>query len=498
MYALAASLTIASIFFALRGDVGFSLQDEGHLWYGALRTSEGEVPIRDFRSYDPGRYYWASAFFGVCGNGLLQLRASAWLFFAVGLSLLLTRFSELQAGKLSVLLLGALIAAISWPSYKFFEIGLVMSAIASVSWLLQRPTNQHFFYSGILVGCSAIFARNFGVYFLATIAASTAFLYAKKDLPAFWGATLSCASGVCVGYLPLLLMLLIVPGFGASFVDSIAVMFSPYTTIIPLPISWDASKLLSSMYIAIPALYSLIILKCLCSRELTPSLATILACAFVGFPVFHHVISRADLSHLAEGVTPFVVALLVLSMATPNRKKSTVAAVVSVLGVCLVASTAGRRPLYEVADKVKTTLGQDAELQSAEIRGQYFWLAASKAQYLRHAQAILQPYLNRGDQVWVTPLEPGIYPLLDARSPVWDPYAYAPVSPEQEMHIIERLRHQGVTAALVDDVPLDGLNARRFSVSHPLIWQYLNENYSAVRDERLRPTQILFVLGDSG
>lgn len=100
--------------------------DEGYLWYGAKRVMLGEVPIRDFMAYDPGRYYWTAAWMTLIGNnGIIEMRIAVTLFQAPGLYLALKLIarSATSEGKHDYLfLITATAILVTWmlPRHKFF------------------------------------------------------------------------------------------------------------------------------------------------------------------------------------------------------------------------------------------------------------------------------------------------------------------------------------------------------------------------------------------
>src|SRR6516165_4482200 len=72
---------------ALQLKVGLNLADEGFLWYGAQRTAAGEVPLRDFQAYEPGRYYWTAIWMWLArDDGIIVMRLAATAFEAVAIA----------------------------------------------------------------------------------------------------------------------------------------------------------------------------------------------------------------------------------------------------------------------------------------------------------------------------------------------------------------------------------------------------------------------------
>ena len=183
----------------LTGAIGIDLYDEGYLWYGVIQTAAGDVPLRDFQSYDPARYYWSAAWSQIFGNGILALRLSNTIFQILGLTAGLLAARRFATHPLHLLAVGVVLLVWMYPRHKLFEPSLVMMNVYLAVRLIERPDTRRHFMSGLMLGVTATFGRNLALYAtlgqLATLA--LVFLHARPARPtlhlAYWGG------GVVVG-----------------------------------------------------------------------------------------------------------------------------------------------------------------------------------------------------------------------------------------------------------------------------------------------------------
>src|SRR5262245_55142363 len=138
--------------FAWQGNAGFNLADEGFLWYGVKQVMQGAVPLRDFMSYEPGRYYWSAALMGLWGDdGIMSLRYAVAIFQAAGLlvALALIAGSEQRRSILFPLLCALTLAMWMLPRHKLFDISISILLVAALAFLVQKPTLRRCFLAGL-------------------------------------------------------------------------------------------------------------------------------------------------------------------------------------------------------------------------------------------------------------------------------------------------------------------------------------------------------------
>ena len=491
LYLLVLAVSVVFLAFLWQGHTGFSLWDEGYLWYGAQRVMLGEVPVRDFQSYDPGRYYWSAALMSLWhDNGIMSLRAAMAIFQVLGLwagLLLVGQFVDRRKDTPLYLLISAFIFALwMFPRHKLFDISLSIFLVGVLTSLIQRPSSWRYFIAGIGVGLVAVFGRNHGMYGVAASLGVVLWLRIKSEAEspntikglALWTA------GVTVGYLPVIVLALLKPGFAAAFWESIRFLFEIKTTNLPLPIPWPWQVHLASLpagealrniliglfFVALPVCAVIWLILIFYRRFTGKPVAPAFAAAVFFVPVYaHYAYSRADIGHLCQGIFPFLLACLFIFAVREPVLKWTLTL------VFLAASFWVMLPVHPGWQSHKN--GQWMDVQ---ISGNKLLVDPGTANDISLLRTLAERYAPNGQSFIAAPFWPGAYALLDRKSPNWEIYTAWTRPASFEKKEIERIEAARPGFAIVLDIPLDGRDELRFKNTHPLLNQYIGEHFERI------------------
>lgn len=487
---LALATFVVVIFFIWEGNKGFSLLDEGYFWYGTQRVLLGDVPIRDFSSYDPGRYYWSAAFMSLWDdNGIMALRISEAIFQVIGIFVgLLLIASTVKKQDPLYLLLSAIIMML-WMTMRFKVADYSMSIflIGALAFLVQNPTSKRYFFTGFCVGLAAFFGRNHGVYGIAGSVGVMLWLNIKREGGlglikggAFWSL------GVIIGFMPIILMLILMPGFADAFLGSILYLFKLKATNLTLPIPWPWQFNFASIrldlaihavivrlfFIAIVAFGLVSIIWVIWQKRLNKSVSpALIAASFLALPYAHYAYSRADLVHLCLGVFPLLIGCLVIFSTQSAKVKWP-----RLISLCLASF------LVVFVDHPGWSCYVSKQCVNMTISGNDLIVEPDTASDVNLLRQLAAQYASNGQSFIVTPYWPGAYALLERESPMMDIYAILPSTPADEQVEIEHIKTAQPRFALIYDYPQDGREDLRFKNTHPLINQYIVDNFKRRSD----------------
>ena len=485
---------VVFILFSWQGNIvsnGYNLlRDEGFLWYGVQRVMLGEVPLRDFMSYDPGRYYWSAALMSLWGdNGIVALRGTVAVFQTIGLFvglLLIARAAKKQ--NLFYLLLSAT-TLVTWmfPHFRLFDISLSIFLIGLLAFLVQNPTTRGYFFAGLGLGLVAVFGRNYGVYGIAGSIGVMVWLNVKRTegLGLIKGFAL-WVGGVVVGYMPVIFMVLLVPGYAAAFWESITFLFEIKATNLAVPVPWPwrvdfaiwtpkiviRGVLIGLFFIAIVAFSLLsivwVVSQKLRNRQVSP---TLVAASFMSLPYVHRIFSRADITTLPLGIFPLLVGCLVILATQPAKIKWTLALMLCAVSILVT---------YTQSPGYICRWSNWDQCVNIEISGSNMVVKPDTASDVRLLRKLADQYAQDGQSFIATPFWPGAYSLLERKSPMWDIYPLWPRSQSFEQAEIERIKAADPGFALVFDFPMDGRDDLRFKNTHPLIHRYILDHFEKI------------------
>lgn len=482
------ALGMVAASFAWQGSRGFSLWDEGFLWYGAQRVVQGEIPVRDFMSYDPGRYYWTALAMKVQGDtGIVSLRRAVAVFQCIGLfaalHLIAATSREYRNRNVPYLLVAGLTLMLwMFPRHKLFDVSLSILSICALAFLIRLPSARRYLLTGIFVGMIAVFGRNHGLY--AVVGSAGVILWLRllrSEGPGLIRGGMLWVAGVVVGYLPVLSMAATVPRFGRAFVATVVALFQRGATNTSVPIPWpwrvDFSSipsgaglrgvLIGSFFLAI-AFFGVASIVWVVRRasNTQPPAPEFVSASFLALPYAHFAFSRADVNHLAQGVFPFLLGVLILLLNSPPVVKWCSVATLAFVSFWIMYA-------YHPGFRCMAPPG----CVEVEVSRNRLWVDPGTATEIALLRRVVRANAPHGESFFVAPFWPGAYALFERKAPVWETYALIPRSAKFENEEIERLKRAGPTFALIYDLPLDGRDDLRFRNTHPLTTRFIDKNF---------------------
>jgi hypothetical protein len=215
-------------------------------------------------------------------------------------------------------------------------------------------------------------------------------------------------------------------------------------------------------------------------KPVSPMLA---ASVFMALPYAHYAYSRADISHLAPGVFPFLLGILALLANQLARIKWSFA--ILLCG----ASMAVMLPAYPGWSCFVTQ-----QCVKINVAGDNLDVDPKTAGNLTALNKLAEKFAP-GDRSFIAaPFWPGAYAALGRKSPMWEIYVLFPNrSIAFQLDEIERIKAANPGFALIHDFPLDGREDLRFRNSRPLIDRYIRDHFERLHGYLGNPAFQLYI-----
>jgi hypothetical protein len=483
----AVSLTV----FALQWRYGFLWSDEGWLWYISQRTALGDVPLRDFFSYDPGRYYWSAALFRLGGSsGLYPQILANYLFAIIGLSaayFVMIRAGLARSWRVAILLLLGVV--IGFPRHKIYEQILSLICVGAIAFVFDAPQKlKRWFLLGVATGLAAFFGRNSGIFFALAIITAFALLSLRREAPSVGRATRALAGGILIGYSPMFIMLIAVPGFAPAFFQSL-LLTPKWAWSLKIPFPWHVhlkglhgmdlvqARAVSWLCLAVPFTYAASLWQAVRrNAPLDPAQWLAAAASAAGFGFLLHAFYTADFFHIAEGVAPFVVAGGALSAHLwRSGERRWALTVFCGMAFLVIASWLPMEPLVQ---HLRSKARAPASLQQISISGKTFEVPAEQAEIMNKvATAFRNCGLHDGGFL-AAPYYPGLYAFLNTRAPLWDTYFLWPRNQQAQQEDIDALQRNRTAVILLNSqFALNGRESLELTQTNPILVAYIETHY---------------------
>lgn len=496
------SISLVTLSFLLQANIGIDLADEGYLWHGVLRTAAGDIPTLDFRSYDPGRYYWILIGSKLFSLNILGIRASVACFQALGLYAGLLTIKKITNKWQILAAAGLLFVVWMYPRHKWFEHSITLLAVYLTYALLDKPSNGNHFISGLFIGLAGFFGRNHGLYTLTITLLSLLFIYRVTSWERQRFKSIGyLILGVVIGYSPMLFIWGMIPNSFQTYLnDKVLVYFHRGYLNLPKPIPWpwtldlsgnSFSKVAPDFFtglalLLLPFSYILAIISINKKWPETRQTKLLLATSLVGIIYMHHAYSRADISHLAQSLLPFLIGAISLPFVFKSKSTKLISHLVIVFTIIVTLI------LLPTISPLADRLFHSAQYQLYDLNGNFLWLPERDAEYIRSIESIFTEMIPENEMAFIAPNKAGLYPLLGRDSPTYSSYLVFEQEEATQLKLIADLEDHDVQWIYLVDVKYDGREDLRFINTHPFVWDYILNNFEIQDTPQLPSNHRLF------
>lgn len=477
---LLACLLVAAVF-VVEVRWGLNMGDEGYQYNGTLMTATGLMPIADFQSYDPGRYYWATPFFNFGGPTYFSLRLANAMFKVIGLffGLLVLRRIYDRPGYL---VLGA-VCLLLWmePRHKVFEHSWAMILVYVATLVAEDPRPRRWLVAGLAVGLAAFFGRNIGAYGgLGMLILAGILLWHRPPIRIVASGS-ALVAGVMVGYSPMGVLTVINPEFLPELIRSATDQLAQGSSSASLPVPWPwrvagwQRGLTGVMFLALPLTFGAVLAWLVIRRNLRlQPLAPLAGAACVGIIFQNQAFARADFPHLAQAIHPLLLTVLALPLLLREEYRGAVRQ--TSLAIILVVTCLAVVPRTASYQRFVGPAFEPIQIAGGELMLAPYWtkkLAAFKS----FSEICMGPedtiYINAGFQT--------LYSVIAKQPPVWEIGTWLARPMFYQRKMVRQLEENNVWWAVLPDVALDGIEERHFRNTHPLVWSYFENHFVRIK-----------------
>ncbi len=485
--------------------LGFDPGDEGFLAYGAERVMQGQIPNRDFASFQPPlAFYTVAAVFKIFGTSLVSLRTLGLIIYVL-IPILIYLISLKLTNYLVAFAVAIPSAIIGMPFFNFAPFAVwhgILTSLITVLLIITAVQRQQYrwaFLAGLTTALTLLSRHDQGFYlFISIFIYACAIKFANRNtsqkllVGRIVGAWIS---GITVLILPLCFYWLINGVIPYMFKQMVVFLLTKYaeTSSLPMPTFRPGDTLVQTIEVSLyylPLLAYLVallwIVKNIVCRQFHTRHANTLFILVLSMLFYCQVLTRSDIHHLLVTLAPLFIlcSCLIPVISTP---------IGNIIGKILNKNkqnwpakrigTAATLLIFAVIATTVLTYSTHPFLQSTKMPTKIISLERAglrtdpiSAEGIKNITELIQKHANPNRSIICLPYHSMFYFLSSRRNPTRWNYLWPGDTTEQEnLDFIDQMKKDPPAAIAI-------FGESKMQSVPPLIADYIEKEYRLVYD----------------